>query len=210
MARSGLVVAVVALALAAGCADSGYDYHSNKAEKLYFKVPDDWTVYDTGDLLGETAAPSRAWLRGFVGDGGGDMDRVFLLGNDVPRGYVEILQLVGEERDDVSLRSLRGTRLLTDATGNEIDPIEYAEENPDGPLQILGLEDIALDHGAHGVRIRVAITQDDGDAIIDQTVLVDPATTKRYLLNIGCSIDCFELHMDEIEEVIESWTLEAR
>jgi hypothetical protein len=40
-------------------------------------------------------------------------------------------------------------------------------------------------------------------------VLVDKATRKRYLLNIGCSEACWDAHHDEMEAVIDSWTLEA-
>lgn len=208
MARSGLVAAAAALALAVGCADSGYDYHANKTEKLYFKVPDDWAVYDTDDILGEAAGTRSWWLRGFVGDASRDLESVFVLASDVPRGYVEIIELAPDERDDVSLRSLRGTRLVTDDMGNEVDPVVFEEENPNGPLHVLGREEITLDHGAHGVRIRVALADETGDAIIDQTVLVDPSTTKRYLISIGCSAECFDAHSDEIEEVIASWTVE--
>ena len=48
-----LAAAAVALALAAGCAGSGYSYHANKDEKLYFKLPDSWTVYDTDQRVFE-------------------------------------------------------------------------------------------------------------------------------------------------------------
>jgi hypothetical protein len=111
----------------------------------------------------------------------------------------------------MSLATLRGANLGTDSAGNPLDPLMYAQENPDGEIQILGYDDsIVYDNGGHGVHIRVAVTPRDGTttAIIDQTALIDAATSRRYVLSIGCSARCFDEHMAEIEEVIESWTLE--
>jgi hypothetical protein len=88
----------------------------------------------------------------------------------------------------------------------------YEKEHPDGPLHVIGYDDhIVLKRGPHGVRIRVAITPSGSDtpAIVDQTVLVDKATTKRYVLSIGCSATCFDANKKVIKEVIDSWTLEA-
>jgi hypothetical protein len=204
----GLAAAVMAVALAAGCAGSGFSYHANKDEKLYFKLPDDWTVYDTKDLLeGNPAAAGRMWVRGFVG-GAPSIDAVFTAGNAQPRGYVQILTLDTLERDGVSLASLRATNFGDDpTTGKPVDPLEVAAADPNGRFQVLDYGDVVLD-GPHGVHLRVADRELGG--IIDQTVLVDKATTKRYVLSIGCSPTCFDEHKDEIEEVIKSWTLQAK
>jgi hypothetical protein len=201
------VIALAAvLAVAAGCAGSGYTYHSNRDEKLYFKVPDDWTVFDTADLLPEAAGDAGGgWVRGFAGGNRPSPDAVRAITHSEPRGYVEIIPLDVMERDELSLATLRSTNFGT-------DPLLFAQENPGGPLEILDYHDIVLDAGPHGVRIQVAITPEDGGgtAIIDQTVLVDKATTKRYVLSIGCSVECWDAHHNEIEEVIESWTLEEK
>jgi hypothetical protein len=209
LARS---VAAAAAALAvAGCAGSGYTYHSNRAEQLYFKVPDDWTVFDTADIL-EGEEVEGTWVRGFAAGDEPSTDAVFSIMANEPRGYVEVLHLGFMERDELSIATMRGTNFGTDMSGNPIDPLVFAQENPDGPLQILDYDDhVVLDHGPHGVHLRVAVTPDGSDttAIIDQTVLVDSATQRRYVLSIGCDARCFEEHEHEIEEVIDSWTLES-
>lgn len=213
--RLAVVAALVVLGLGAGCAGSGYSYHSNQDEKLYFKVPDDWTVFDTGDLVKDDAAADeierRAWVRGFVGGEPATTDAVWSITYEQPRGFVEVLALDGTQRDGLSLATLRGTNFGTDTAGNPVDPLAFERENPGGPLHVLGYEDVVLKTGPHGVHIRVAITPDGSPstAIIDQTVLVDKATTKRYVLNIGCSSPCWDAHHKEIQEVIDSWTLEA-
>jgi hypothetical protein len=204
-----LAVALVAVAIGAGCAGSGYSYHANKDEKLYFKLPDSWTVYDTKDLLADNpAAAERMWVRGFVA-GTPSIDAVFTAGLPEPRGYVQIVKLDAMERDGLSLAKLRATNFGNDATtGEPIDPLLYASTNKDGRFEMLAYDDVVLD-GPHGVHLRVAVHEAGGDGIIDQTVLVDKATTKRYVLSIGCSPACFDQHKQEIEAVIKSWTLEA-
>ena len=200
-----LALAVV-LVVAAGCAGSGYTYHSNRDEKLYFKLPDEWTVFDTDDLAPELGDTTRSgWVRGFAGGTRPSPDVVSAIGHSEPRGFVAILPLDVMERDALDLAALRSTIFGT-------DPFTYAQENPDA-LEILEYEDdIVLDAGPHGMHIRLALVLDDrgNTAIIDQTVLVDAATTKRYVFSIGCQADCWDANASEIEEVIESWTLEAR
>jgi hypothetical protein len=205
----GLAVAAMAVAVLAGCAGSGYTYHANKDEKLYFKLPDDWTVYDTNDLLKDNpAAAAHMWVRGFVA-GTPSIDAVFTPNLPEPRGYVQILTLDPMERDGLSLATLRATNFGTDETsGAPIDPLMYAANNPNGRFEMLDYDDVVLD-GPHGVHLRVAVHELAGDGIIDQTVLVDKATTKRYVLSIGCSPECFKAHESEINAVIKSWTLEA-
>ena len=200
-----LALVAVTPVFAAGCAGSGYTYHSNRDEKLYFKVPDDWTVFDTEDLLpAEGGDAGAGWVRGFAGGERPTADAVRAITHTEPRGYVEIIPLDVMERDELNLATLRSTNFGT-------DPLLFAQENPEGPLEILDYDDVVLDGGPHGVHIQVSITPESGGgtAIIDQTVLVDKATTRRYVLSIGCNVQCWDTHRREIEEVIESWTLEA-
>ena len=214
--RRGLVVALVALTLAAGCGGSGYSYLSNKDEQLYFKVPDDWTIFTTTDLsdaIGQ-AATARTWMRGFAAGKKATIENVFALASELPRGYAEVITLTPSERDTLNLASLRGANFGVDqTTGAPIDPLVYMQEHPDGQLQILGYDDsLVLGNGRHGVRIRVAISSQDhsATAVIDQIAMVDKATAKRYVLNIGCSAKCFDQNEKVIKEVIESWTLDAK
>jgi hypothetical protein len=214
MASRRLAAALVVLAVSAGCAGSGYSYLSNREENLYFKVPDDWTVFTTKDLVeGAEDGNTRTWVRGFAAGQRPTIDNVFTIMSELPRGYVEVLRLEPDERDTIDLATLRGTNFGSDqATGEPIDPLVYEQQHPDGPLTVLGYDDnVVLSHGPHGVHIRVAIAADGTNdaAIVDQTVLVDKATTKRYVLSIGCSAKCFKANKKVIQEVIESWTLEA-
>jgi len=204
-----LAVAVLSTLVVAGCGGSGYTYHSNRDENLYFKLPDDWTVFDGDDIPTDALTPGM-WVRGFMAGEEPSVDGVFALAAAEPRGFVFVEPLDVMERDTVSLRSLRGTLLGTDATGEPLDPLAYAEQFPE-QLQILGYDGgVVYDHGPHGVHLRVAISPPGEEtAVIDQLVLVDAGTSRMYVLSIGCSLECFEAHEREIEEVIDSWTLEA-
>ncbi|MEA3021111.1 MAG: hypothetical protein QOI47_2635 [Actinomycetota bacterium] len=207
-----LALVLGAALLAAGCSGSGYSYLANKNEKLYFKVPDSWTVFETNDMTKTTGmSAAGTWVRGFAAGAKPTIGTVLSITSRQPRGYVEVVKLDPTERDALSIATLRGTNFGSDSTGNPIDPIDFVQKNPSGPLQILAYDDgVVLPAGPHGVHIRVAISDTNGEAIIDQTVLVDKATTKRYVLSIGCNPACWAANQRQIKEVIKSWTLEAK
>ena len=204
-----LAVAVLSTLVVAGCGGSGYTYHSNRDENLYFKLPDDWTVFDDEDIPTDALTPGM-WVRGFTAGSDPTVEGVFSLTASEPRGFVFVEPLDVMERDTMSLRALRGTLLGTDAAGELLDPLAYAQQFPD-QLRILDYDGaVVYDHGPHGVHLRVAITPPGEDtAVIDQLVLTDAGTSRLYVLSIGCSLPCFEAHERQIEEVIDSWTLEA-
>lgn len=204
--RRRAALLVVAAALAA-CGGSGYEYVANRQEGVFFKVPDDWRVFDTDELYEADDAAGR-WARGFDAAPVPDPQRVFLVASDAPRGLAEVRTLSQPERQQVSLRWLRSVGFGTDADGTPVDPLVLAQQNPDG-LEILRYEELVLDDG-RGLRLRVEGASSDGvDVVIDQTVLVDHATSKQYLFTVGCTEACWDAHGGEIEEVIDSWTLDA-
>lgn len=200
----GRLAATLAVAGAlAGCGGSGYEYVANRREGVYFKVPDDWRVFGNEELLDPDEAGGGRWVRGFDAARVPDPDRVFVVASETPRGFAEVRPLGAAEREDVSLVSLRKVGF------GEIDPLEFAQQNPE-ELRILEYDDVVLDD-ARGTHLRVAAEDQDGVGIvIDQTVLVDDATSTRYWFTVGCTEACWDAHEDEIEEVVDSWTLETR
>lgn len=198
-----VVLAAAVIGFGAACAGSGYTYHSNRDEQLFFKLPDSWTVFDTADLVGGGEIDGASWMRGFAAGDAPTAAAVDAITSDHPRGYVRVDELGVMERDGLNLAALRSTDF-------GVDPLTFAQENPE-VVRVLGYEDdLVYDAGPHGVHIRLAITAEGSTttAIVDQTVLVDKATTKRYVLSIGCSSACWDAHQRQIQEVIESWTLE--
>ena len=86
----------------------------------------------------------------------------------------------------MSFATLRSTNFGTDEEGNPIDPIALVQDNPEGGVRVLDYEEFD-DEDARGIRIRISVQTADDDVIIDQTVLVDSGTSRRYVLSFGCS-----------------------
>jgi hypothetical protein len=166
-----LVTAVVALA---SCGGSGYDYVANRKEGVFFKVPDDWRVFETDELL-EPEEAVGSWVRGFDAAAVPSPERVFAVGSSTPRGFAEVRVLSQAERQQTSLTSLRALGFGTDDDGDPLDPFVFAEENPD-KLRILDYDELVVD-GARGIRLRFSAVGADGvEFTLDQTVLVDHST----------------------------------
>jgi hypothetical protein len=117
-----------------------------------------------------------------------------------PVGLAQVVP-VGGQRDAVSLRFLRSMSFGA-------DPVELAQQ---GDVRVLRRDDIVTDAGFRGERIAVTIPLQDGEEVtIDQIAMVDAATTTLYRLVIKCEAACYEAHRGEIDQIVDSWTLEER
>jgi hypothetical protein len=215
--RHGVAAVVTGLALAA-CSGSGYTYVKNSDEGAYFKVPDDWTLFDEGDIIqpgGDLSAvqaadlQSRVWLRGFDASGDPSPANVFTDTSDTPRGYAQVRTLTREERDSIDAVALRSFGFPTDETTKlPIDPVQYVKAQPDGPIRLLELDETVVKPGGlHGARVTAYV---DGDVpyVFSHTTLVDPSTTRLYIFTVGCSATCWQTNQDLLLEIADSWTLE--
>jgi hypothetical protein len=214
--RHGVTAAVTGLALAA-CGGSGYHYVANPDEGAYFKVPEEWTLFDEADILepreglspaDAAALQSRLWLRGFDAAGEPSPENVFSEGSATPRGYAQVLTLTREERDSIDAVALRSSGFPTDPeTMQPIDPVEYAEDQ-DGPIRLLELDETVVKPGGrHGARV-TAYVEGDPPYVFSHTTLVDATTTRLYIFTVGCNVTCWEANQDLLLEIADSWTLE--
>jgi hypothetical protein len=207
--RRGLPLVIVlaaGLALSA-CSGSGYTYVKNSETNAFFKVPEDWTLYDEEAVLaGQDLSPQRAqvqsealrWLMAFDAHPDPSLDHLLDVESGHPAGFVLVRALNDEERDIVSLGLLR----------NFIFPVDDLAEQ--GRAELLEQEDLVLDGGLHGTRLLFNV-QPDGDFLtVNQTGLVDPETRLLYVFAIGCEADCYISNEDLIEEVVSSWTVRER
>jgi hypothetical protein len=66
-----------------------------------------------------------------------------------------------------------------------------------------------LDFGKsfEGVEVIVVYTDEAtaSDAGVYLMSVTDPDVTRMYSMAVGCSLDCFQLHQDEISDVMNSW-----
>jgi hypothetical protein len=226
MVRGGFVALVVGVLMATGCG-SDYRYVSNREDGAFFKVPDSWQLYEEGDLLrAEDDSVSEddveglaetVWLRGFDAADDPDPQHVVDVTAESPRGYAEVRALSETERDGLDYGALRrsGYPLHDPTTGEAVDPLEYAAQDPEGVITVLDYQDegtlgkLELDDGLRGVRLitRIAL-EDEEPVILEQVSVVDAATRRHYGFTVGCTERCWEDNEDVIREIADSWTLE--
>src|SRR5262245_369110 len=130
-ATTGVIMAAASLLTA--CRDSSYEYLSNKKEQVYFKVPDDWTVWKEADVGIEGGG---IWFRGFDASRHADPSHVLADEHDQPRGFATVSALSNEERDVMSFALLRSL-LYQDEDGNPVDPVAAYQEDQDGRFRVL-------------------------------------------------------------------------
>jgi hypothetical protein len=219
------ILAVTAAVLLAGCT-SGYTYVSNPKTKTYFKIPDEWRLYDENEIFAsqiqglspqsEQAARQALWMVAFDADPHPSLEHLFQLSTRCdavkaqspsalpvgcyPEGFAQVRPLSESQRDSVSLASLR----------NEIFPVDQLVTEDPTSVEILRQGDIVLGSGFRGSRYVMNLRRDSAYLTVDQTALVDPATRMLYLFVIGCEAHCYLTHQNTIDQIVKSWTVKER
>ena len=151
------------------------------------------------------------WLRGFDAAGDPSPEHVFADASTSPRGYAQVLTLTREERDMINPVTLRSSGFPTDPETNlPIDPVKYVQNQPDGPIRLLELDETVVEPGGlHGAKVTAYV---DGEVpyVFSHTTLVDPSTTRLYIFSVGCSATCWQSNQDLLMEIADSWTLEEK
>jgi hypothetical protein len=225
MARRGwraAGAALVAVAIGA-CGGSDYHYVHNGDEGVYLKLPEDWTRYEGDELLVARANLAqksrldlerdvrREWLVGFDGSDAPTPENVFNPRAAAPRGFVSVRALGRDERDVINLSTLRRLNFPMTSDGEQVDPVEFVRENPDGPIEIHDHGELLLDDGTHGYYVVAEIAEGPGEGntyMFQQIVAIDPEFTRIYVVTIGCLAVCYLDNVGLINEVVASWGLE--
>ena len=208
--RAGATVVslmAVAAVLLTSCAGSGFTYVKSSANKTYFKVPDNWRVYNKDQVLGLDKSATRPqpdpglkYLAVFDGDPKPSLEHDLQTAT-APFGVVKVRQLSPEERDTFSLASLR----------NEVIPIDDILQQDVGQIQLVTQpKSIVKSRGLHGSRLVYSVVTENGSFTVDQTGLVDAATNVLYFFIVGCEAECFAQNRRTISEVADSWTIKER
>jgi hypothetical protein len=150
--RSGLVVALVALATAAtACSGPRYEYVRNTSLRTAFKVPRPWTLYDKETLLGLPSGPEAdtpdpiQWLVGIDGDPSPAVSHILdpnTLNTDYPQGIALVQDYSFDDRDQSSFQALR----------DYLFPVTALIQDPNS-AQVLSYDDRIDRDGVHGVHI---------------------------------------------------------
>jgi hypothetical protein len=189
--------------LAAACSSTGYSYVKNSDDRTYFKVPDQWTIYDE-DALTEDLAPrdrdaarETSWQVGFDASPEPSLKHLLDVKSKHPTGFAVVQELDFDAADTISLMGLR----------NAFFDVDAAVQNQAG--EIVSYEPIELDGGFHGFHLVADLVTDSGRTVtLDQTTLLDQATSKMYALIVTCEATCYSDNTDKIDRVVGSWTVE--
>jgi hypothetical protein len=203
-----LSVAIGAVILSA-CSGSDYHYVKNSDEGLYFKVPNDWTIYDEEQYFKATlsepspaeleAVQNRDWAAAFDSDPDPTPRNLDKLDSKHPHGFARISEIGIDQHDTFSLKAAR----------NLVAPVDDLIDA--GAAQVLDANEFTLEGGFRGSHLVVNLGLEKGGyTTLDQTVIVDADTTKVYVLAIGCSDNCYDENKDEIENLVDSWTVKER
>ena len=198
---------MVAASVLAGCADSGYDYVKSSSDRTYFKVPSNWTLFDEEEVVDRTMADltdtqreqvlEQGWRVAFDASPNPTMRHLSNATSKAPTGLAEVKSLSFDDSDALSTYKLRNYFVDIDAA------------NDAGAAEVLSYEDLKPEGGFRGVHVVARLLTSDGITTVDQTVLVDQATTKVYALIVSCSDVCYDRNAKQIKQVVDSWTVRA-
>lgn len=191
--------------VAAACQGSGFSYVGNSQEKTYFRVPEEWELFDQKELAGGgeqvsfqgLGGTSGQWVVAFDSSPSPSVDNVLDTSAEHPTGYAQVRPLSNEEHESFSLTSLR----------NAVIPIDELGQTK-GKIRPVSEEEILLDNGVHGTRLVTDVKVGEEFFTVDQTALVDAGTHKLYLLVLGCMTECYKANRNAIDLVADSWTVE--
>jgi hypothetical protein len=202
---TGCAVLAAALLLSA-CGSSGYHYVKSSADRTFFKVPDDWTLYDNDTLLDSAKADlseeeieqlrETQWITVFDGHPKATLNHLANKAPKFPVGRAVVQDLTPESADGVSLMALRNLFFEVDAM--------LEKEN----AQVIAYEPVERDGGFHGSHMVVKLATARGDVVVNQIAMLDQGTTKVYALAVSCSVDCYDRNQSRIEQIVDSWTVE--
>jgi hypothetical protein len=203
-ALSRLCAIALVGAIAAGCAGSGYKYVKTSTDDAYYKIPEEWQLFDKQQVIASTGAQLSSeeeqglrYLAIFDADPKPSLEHD-LQTADHPFGLVRVRSLDIEERDTFSLATLR----------NEVILIDEILDKGLGDVEVVdGPHTLTQDNGLRGTRIVYTVEGTQNSFTVDQTGLVDPTTSLVYFFIVGCEADCYAENRRTITEIADSWTV---
>src|SRR5688572_8405364 len=160
-----LAAGLLATFLATSCASTGQRYIKNSSDGLYFKIPDDWAVYEEDAILdfqADQLAPEelesvrdRTWQVFFDAAPKPSLRHLEEFATSHPNGQAQVLELAPQQRDTVSLEVLR----------NLVFPIDEILQIDPSLVEVVEAKEISSD-GNRGVQFVFNIETDAVDQLI--------------------------------------------
>lgn len=202
--------AAMALVLAApvclaACAGTGYQYVKSSENHTYFKVPDNWKLYDEDTVLNAlkstmssdeiSQARDNSWTTIFDASPDPSIQHVANSDSAYPVGRAIVQTLSPDSADSVSLQSLR----------NLFFDVDTALDN--GTAHVTSYDLVEFDGGFHGSHLVARIDTKKGSVSFNQVAVIDQASSKVYAISVSCSTGCYDKYESKIDNVVDSWTV---
>lgn len=199
----------IALVMLSACTPSK-QYAGSKEDGAFFAVPNGWTKITESALKKEEGKSANqddldrlsmvTYQVGFTKAKKISPREVFLIEpTDQPVLYVRFRDLFPEERNAISLNTLR----------NIILPVtEYLDgtRTNDRNFQILDDQEI-VEKGGRGVNLLYSFDYNGVNETVNQIALYSNDQSKIYLFIIRCSTTCYNKNIDEIDQIVKSFTV---
>lgn len=198
---SALLVAV------AGCGAPQFTYVANSSADTYFKVPYGWHAIDRGALAKELGSSSSAWSVAYDAGSAPSAAHAFSFGISQPFVFALVGQLSSTESNQISYNGLRDFVFpVTSAARQTATKDSYPLTN----FQLISDSLLNPGQGIHGVRDVFSYTYPDGSIdTFDQVAYLNANSTKVYVLMIHCQRSCYSKNVNEINQVMTSFTVRS-
>ena len=199
---SAIAVAVVATASLAACS-SGHIVAS-KAQQFYASLPSGWQIY------GEKAIKSDKDLSSLISTppqflavaSSSPRPRAadVLSSSNYPWAIALVRPLSATEKSQMSLQGL----------GDILIPVDELSQLGDS-VQLLSQPTEQVNGALHGIVMSVQLQGPSGGQIAyEQSSWVNSATSKVWLLMVGCSPSCYQAQQSVIGRIIDSFVVTDR
>jgi len=206
-----ITAALVAVVMLSACTPSK-QYEGSKSDGAFFTVPNGWKKVDGAALTKVEAKNANqdeldrlsmvTYQVGFTKAKKIDPKEIFLLEptND-PVLYVRIRDLFPEERNAISLNTLRNLVLpITDILDGTIPNDRKFELYDDQEINEVG---------GRGVSLLYSFDYNGINETVSQVALMSNDQNKIYVFIIRCSTECYNKNIDEIDEIVNSFTVKG-
>ena len=206
-----IAAATIALVMLSACTPSK-QYEGSKSDGAFFTVPNGWQKVD-GTALNKVEAKNAnqdeldrlsmvTYQAGFTKAKKIDPKDIFLLEpTKDPVLYVRIRDLFPEERNAISLNTLRNLVLpITDYLDGTIPNDRKFELYDDQEINEVG---------GRGVSLLYSFDYNGVNETVNQVALMSNDQSKIYVFIIRCSTECYNKNIDEIDEIVNSFTVKG-
>ena len=204
-----ITAATLAIVMLSACTPSK-QYAGNKSDGAFFSVPNGWhkvSMQELNKVEGKSTDQQDidrlsmvTYQVGFTKSKKITPREVFLLEpTDQPVLYARFRDLFPEERNAISLNTLRN--IILPVTGY----VDGSKAN-DSNFQLFDDQEVT-EKGGKGVNLLYSFDYNGVNETVNQSALYSNDQNKIYLLIIRCSTVCYNKHVDEIDQIVKSFTV---